>query len=87
MRIHLSPTCGSTSRSAVLWRGGEGWEDFWLLVDSVKYSQENDMDTRDWSERCFDAVNIRNPFELRNDELPEQPNYFTCAFRRDKIDK
>ena len=49
--------------------------------------QENDMDTRDWSERCFDTINLRNPFELRAEDLPEQPNYFTCAFRKDKMDK
>lgn len=45
------------------------------------------MDTRDWAERCFDGIGIRNPFDLRVDELPEQPNYFTCAFRRDKLEK
>lgn len=49
--------------------------------------QENDLDTRDWTERCFDTIGIRNPFELRAEDLPEQPNYFTCAFRRDKLDK
>ena len=30
---------------------------------------------------------MRNPFELRAEDLPEQPNYFTCAFRKDKLDK
>ncbi|XP_073240805.1 anoctamin-5-like [Porites lutea] len=49
--------------------------------------KENDLDTRDWTERCFDTIGIRNPFELRVGELPEEPNYFTCAFRRDKMDK
>ncbi|XP_067035290.1 anoctamin-5-like isoform X1 [Acropora muricata] len=48
--------------------------------------KENDMDTRDWAERCFGGIGIRSPFELRADELPEQPNYFTCAFRRDKLE-
>ena len=46
------------------------------------------MDTRDLAERCFDCLGIyHNPFELRPEELPEQPNYFTCAFNRDKLDK
>ena len=43
--------------------------------------------TRDWTERCFDTIGMRNPFELRAEDLPEQPNYFTCAFRKDKLDK
>ena len=45
------------------------------------------MDTRDLAERCFGGIGIRSPFDLRADELPEQPNYFTCAFRRDKLEK
>lgn len=45
------------------------------------------MDTKDLADRCFDTIGMRNPFELRVDELPEQANYFTCAFRRDKLDK
>ncbi|KAK2563653.1 Anoctamin-5 [Acropora cervicornis] len=49
--------------------------------------KENDMDTRDLAERCFGGIGIRSPFDLRADELPEQPNYFTCAFRRDKLEK
>ena len=45
------------------------------------------MDTRDWTDRCFDVIGLRNPFEVSVEELPEQPNYFTCAFRRDKLEK
>ncbi|XP_031570691.1 anoctamin-4-like [Actinia tenebrosa] len=47
----------------------------------------NDMDTSDWTERCFDCIGIRNPFELRNEDLPEERNYFTGAFRQDKMSK
>ncbi|XP_020601882.1 anoctamin-4-like isoform X1 [Orbicella faveolata] len=64
----------------VLTRGAEEM----LMKMPIK---ENDLDTRDWTERCFDTIGIRNPFELRVEDLPEQPNYFTCAFRRDKLDK
>ena len=42
---------------------------------------------RSWTEKCFDFINIRNPFELREEDLPEQPNYFTCAFRQDRLEK
>lgn len=58
-------------------------DNLWLYF----FLQENDLDTRDWTEKCFDTIGIRNPFELRVGELPEEPNYFTCAFRRDKMDK
>ena len=45
------------------------------------------MDTTDWTDQCFDTIGIRNPFELRAEELPELSNHFTCAFRRDRMDK
>jgi len=45
------------------------------------------MDIADWTERCFDCIGLRNPFEVRDEDLPEEQNFFTCVFRRDKMDK
>lgn len=49
--------------------------------------QENDMETQ--LESCFENCwkKFPSPFELDEDLLPEEPNYFTAPFNRSRMDQ
>ena len=57
------------------------------LVSFAIFLQENDMHTEfaDYFESCWNK--IPSPFELDEDVLPEETDYFTAPFNRSRMDQ
>ncbi|XP_046840344.1 anoctamin-5-like [Xenia sp. Carnegie-2017] len=47
---------------------------------------ENDYDDKGCIDKLLGYFQINNPFEISKTEVPVAVNYFTCAFKRDKIE-
>ena len=45
------------------------------------------MDTRGLIDKLFGCFGMRNPFDISEEDVPTETNCFTCAFKKDKIEK
>jgi hypothetical protein len=45
------------------------------------------VETKGLIDRLFGCFGVSNPFDISEEEVPSEANYFTCAFKRDRIEK
>lgn len=55
------------------------------MLKEFSVFQQNDLAAEEEQQQCWPKM--PNPFEISEDILPEEPNYFTCAFNRERANQ
>ena len=45
------------------------------------------METKGFVDKFFGCFGMDNPFDISEEEVPAERNYFTCPFKREKIER